>query len=84
MQRAEKPLIYNPDAVGMWLWQKYTEWFAPCCGTYSSPCRSARYCPLVTPVCFGTMYTGVEPIKHGIQKYEKHVLAQESLFDCLA
>ena len=30
------------------------------------------------------MYTGVEPAVHGIQKYEKHLLKQESLFDCLA
>ena len=29
------------------------------------------------------MYTGVEPAVHGILKYEKHVLSQESLFDTL-
>lgn len=84
MQRAEKLLIYNPDAVGMWLWQKYTEWFAPVLRHTQLAVPVCTVLPSVTPVCFGTMYTGVEPIKHGIQKYEKRVLAQESLFDCLA
>ena len=30
------------------------------------------------------MYTGDMPSVHGIQKYEKYQLSQESLFDCLA
>ncbi len=82
--RAEKLLIYNPDAVGMWLWQKYTEWFAPVLRRTQLAVPVCTVLPSVTPVCFGTMYTGVEPARHGIQKYEKRVLAQESLFDCLA
>lgn len=30
--------------------------------------------PSVTPVCFGTMYTGTQPCVHGIQAYEKPVI----------
>lgn len=84
IKTADKLLIYNPDAVGMWLYQKYTELFAH---VFRHTTLSVPICtvlPSVTPVCFGTMYTGVSPEKHGIQRYEKHVLAQESLFDCLA
>ena len=81
---AKRVLIYNPDAVGMWLFQKYTNWFAPVLRHTQLGVPVCTVMPSVTPVCFGTMYTGVEPAVHGIQKYEKHLLKQESLFDCLA
>ena len=81
---AKRVLIYNPDAVGMWLFQKYTPWFAPVLRHTQLGVPLQTVMPSVTPVCFGTMYTGVEPAVHGIQKYEKHLLTQESLFDCLA
>ena len=32
--------------------------------------------PSVTPVCFGTFYTGVQPEIHGIKKYEKPVIKE--------
>ena len=35
--------------------------------------------PSVTPVCFGTMYTGAQPAVHGIQKYEKPVIVSHSV-----
>lgn len=81
---AKRVLLYNPDAVGMWLFQKYTPWFAPVARHTQLGVPVQTVLPSVTPVCFGTMYTGVEPAVHGIQKYEKHLLRQESLFDCLA
>ena len=37
----------------------------------------------VTPVCFGTMYTGAQPAVHGIQKYEKPVIQIDTIFDAL-
>ena len=41
-KKAERVLIYNPDCVGMWLWQKYTEMFIPVVsaslGRMCSPC----------------------------------------------
>ena len=43
----------------------------------------ATVMPSVTPVCFGTMYTGAQPAVHGIQKYEKPVIKIDTLFDAL-
>ena len=83
MAQAHRALIYNPDAVGLWLFQKYTPWFAPVLEHTQLGLPVATVTPSWTPVCFGTMYTGVEPAVHGILKYEKHVLSQESLFDTL-
>ena len=37
--------------------------------------------PSVTPVCFGTMYTGAQPAVHGIRRYEKPVIKIDSIFD---
>ena len=37
--------------------------------------------PSVTPVCFGTMYTGAQPEVHGIRKYEKPVIRIDTIFD---
>lgn len=84
LENVEKVLIYNPDAVGMWLFQKYTSWFAPVLTHTRLAVPVRTVLPSMTPVCFGTMYTGVEPEVHGIRRYEKYVLKQESLFDMLA
>ena len=84
MAKAEKLLIYNPDAMGMWLYQKYTGWFKPVVEHTQCAVPVCSVMPSVTPVNFGTMYTGVMPAKHGIEKYEKKLITQESLFDVLA
>lgn len=83
MEKAEKILIYNPDAIGMWLFQKYTERFEPVFRHTNMGVPVCTVLPSVTPVCFGTMYTGAAPESHGITKYEKHVISSESLFDSL-
>ena len=77
----DRVVIYNPDAVALWLYQKYTEIFcnAALVSDLAVPMRSVM--PSVTPVCFASMYTGVMPAVHGIQKYEKPVLKVETLFD---
>ncbi len=83
-KQAERVLIYNPDAIGMWLYQKYNDLFvkviehAPIC----IPVQSVM--PSVTPVAFGTMYTGVSPSIHTITKYEKKLITIDSLFDALS
>ena len=42
LSTAKRVLIYNPDAVGMWLFQKYTTWFAPVLSAHpAGGCRSA-------------------------------------------
>ncbi len=37
--------------------------------------------PPWTPVCFASMFTGAPPARHGIRKYEKPVLAIDTVFD---
>lgn len=79
--KTDRTVIYNPDAVALWLYQKYTDLFtdAALCSDLALPMLSVM--PSVTPVCFASMYTGVMPAVHGIQKYEKPVLKTETLFD---
>ena len=82
-QKADRVVMFNPDAVAQWIYEKY----APLC-------RKAReradieiplttVMPSVTPVCFGTMYTGAQPAVNGIRKYEKPVITIDTLFDAL-
>lgn len=81
---ADRVLVYNPDAIAMWLFQKYTEEFAPVLRHVQLGLPVKTVMPSVTPVCFGTMYTGTPPQVHGIQAYEKHVITTDSLFDRLS
>jgi len=39
--------------------------------------------PPKTPVCFAEMFTGAGPSVHGISRYEKPVLACDTLFDAV-
>ncbi len=79
--KAERILLYNPDAIALWLFQKYTERFIPVIRntTMMTPVQSVM--PSVTPVNFGSMYTGLMPKDHGIQAYVKPVIKSDSLFD---
>ncbi len=82
-EKADRIFMYNPDAIGQWVYEKYalqlreainrTELFLP----------YRTVMPSVTPVCFGTMYTGAQPEVHGIQKYTKPVLTIDTIFDAL-
>ena len=83
-RQVDRVVLYNPDAVALWLYQKYTDLFTPAalCSDLALPMLSVM--PSVTPVCFASMYTGVMPDVHGIKKYEKPVLTTDTLFDaCL-
>lgn len=77
----DRAVLYNPDAVGLWLYMKYTDKFtkAALCSDVAVPMLSVM--PSVTPVCFASMYTGVMPDVHGIKRYEKPVLSTHTLFD---
>ena len=81
--KADRVFMYNPDAIAQWLWEKYPQ-LLPEVGRWAEleiPYYSVM--PSVTPVCFGTMYTGTQPAVHGIQKYEKPVIRIDTLFDAL-
>ena len=60
----DRVMIYNPDAIGMWLYQKYTKEFAPVMERTQLAVPVATVMPSVTPVCFGSMYTGAFPEEH--------------------
>ena len=77
----DRAVLYNPDAVAWWLYEKYPEKFAKAGACSDLVLRMTSVMPSVTPVCFASMYTGVQPEVHGIRKYEKPVLTQETLFD---
>ena len=83
-KKADRVVLYNPDAVALWVYQKYTDMFtdAALCSDLALPMLSVM--PSVTPVCFASMYSGVMPDIHGIKKYEKPVLTVETLFDWFA
>ena len=78
---ADRIFIYNPDAIALWLFQKYTDLFekAVINSDIQLPMRAVM--PSVTPVCFASMYTGAEPSVHGIMAYEKPVIKIDTVFD---
>jgi len=77
----DRTVIYNPDAVALWVWQKYTAKFTDAFLSSDLAVPMLSVMPSVTPVCFASMYTGVMPEIHGIKKYEKPVLKTPTLFD---
>lgn len=82
-EKADRIIMYNPDAVAMWIYEKYNSYFAELKKHIDLELKLRTVMPSVTPVCFSTMYTGVNPIVHGIRKYEKPVLKIETIFDVL-
>jgi len=81
--RVDRIFMYNPDAVALWLYQKYTDMFEPVLRHTSLALPLCSVMPSVTPVCFGTMYTGAQPAVHGIRRYEKPVIRIDTLFDAM-
>lgn len=81
--KADRIVMYNPDAIAQWLYEKYPHFFDGVKQRTGIEIPLATVMPSVTPVCFGTMYTGAQPSVHGIQKYEKPVITIDTLFDAL-
>lgn len=82
-QRADRIFMYNPDAVAEWIYRKYPEFAREVQARTELELPFCTVMPSVTPVCFGTMYTGAQPSVHGIQKYEKPVIRIDTFFDAL-
>ena len=82
-EKADRVVMYNPDAIAQWVYQKYPEYMKNAIEKTDKEIYLSCVMPSVTPVCFGTMYTGVQPCVHGIQKYEKPVITIDTLFDAL-
>lgn len=82
-EKADRVLMYNPDAIGQWVYEKYPKLLREARNRCELELPLCTVMPSVTPVCFATMYTGAQPAVHGIQKYEKPVLTIDTLFDAL-
>lgn len=82
-KKIDRVLMYNPDAVALWLFEKYTDIFAPVMLNTQLTLPLQTVMPSVTPVCFATMYTGTQPDIHGIKAYRKPVVKTDSVFDAL-
>ena len=82
-EKVDRIVMYNPDAIAEWIYQKYPEYLQITKDNTDVEIFLSSVMPSVTPVCFGTMYTGAQPSVHGIQKYEKPVITIDTLFDAL-
>jgi len=82
-KKADRIFMYNPDAIAEWVYEKYPQLMKEAIARTSLAVEFCAVMPSVTPVCFGTMYTGAQPEVHGIQSYTKPVIAIDTLFDAL-
>ena len=80
---ADRAVLYHADAVGLYMWQKYTDLLAPVYKHSSLSLPMLSTVESVTPVAHATMYTGLDPEGHGIQTYVRPQLTCDTLFDQL-
>lgn len=79
--RADRAVLYHADAVGQYIWQKYTNLFAPVYKYTSMAIPFLSTVESVTPVAHASMYTGLDPEGHGIQTYTRPQLECVTLYD---
>ena len=82
-EKVDRIVMYNPDAVAQWIMEKYPVTFRHVTDRAELALPLETVMPSVTPVCFGSLYTGAQPAVHGIRKYEKPVIRIDTLFDAL-
>lgn len=82
-EKADRIFMYNPDAVAQWIYEKYPHLMKEVKEACDIEVPFLSVMPSVTPVCFGTMYTGAQPSVHGITTYTKPVIKIETLFDAM-
>ena len=80
-EKADRVIMYNPDAIAEWIYRKYPTLTKAAQARTDIEIPLCSVMPSVTPVCFGTMYTGAQPAVHGIRRYEKPVIKIDSIFD---
>lgn len=78
---ADRAVLYHADAVGQYIWQKYTDLFAPVYAHTSLAVPFVSTVQSVTPVAHASMYTGLDPSGHGIETYVRPQLTCDTLFD---
>lgn len=79
--KVDKILIYNPDAIGEWIYNKYRDRFKAVEDNSDISVSYITAYPPMTPVCFATMFTGAQPQVHGIKRYTKPRLDIDTIFD---
>lgn len=82
-RKADRVFMYNPDAIAQWVSEKYATYLQKVTDHTQLELPLCSVMPSVTPVCFGTIYTGAQPAVHGIRKYEKPVIKIDTLWDAL-
>lgn len=82
-RKVDRIFMYNPDAIGQWIYEKYPNLLSEAISHTELALPMQTVMPSVTPVCFGTMYTGAQPSVHGIMRYEKPVIQIDTIFDAM-
>ena len=82
-RKADRVFLFNPDAIAQWVYEKYPELTEEVTAEAEQKIELCSVMPSVTPVCFGTLYTGAQPEVHGIRSYKKPVITIDTLFDAL-
>lgn len=82
-KKVDRIFMYNPDAIAQWVYKKYAHMFDEISKRVDIEIPFCTVMPSVTPVCFGTMYTGAQPQIHGIKAYVKPIITIDTIFDAL-
>ena len=82
-RKVDRVLMFNPDAISQWAYEKYPYYLREVVAHTELELPLCTVFPSVTPVCFGTMYTGAQPQVHGIREYDKPVIQIDTIFDAL-
>ncbi len=79
----ERYLIVAGDAIGVEQLTRYPDVAETLSQAAPEAVTLRAMSPSVTPVCFGSMFSGATPGVHGITEYRKPVLTVSTIFDIL-
>ena len=82
-EKVDRIFMYNPDAIGEWVYKQYASLMKDAKNNSDLEVPLCGVMPSVTPVSFGTLYTGAQPAVHGITYYHKPVIKIDTFFDAL-
>ena len=82
--KTQKVVLFCADALGEHQRKHYADDFARIEKIAGFRILSTSVMPSVTPVCYGSIFSGAAPCVHGIEKYEKPVLKIDTMFDAFA
>jgi len=82
--RIERGVLYCADALGDVQREHFPADFAAIEGIAGIRVPAVSMRPSVTPVCYGSIFTGAAPAVHGIETYEKKLITIDTLFDAFA